>query len=322
IKKSIAALPGVINVAGAYEPPTFVQWGDGIEAETGVAKKELSVNAIPADADFIKTMGMQIVAGTDFSPADLLLQDTSQDYKNFRHTFMINETAARELGWTPEQAVGQTISKGSPGVIKAVVKDFHFASLHQPIGSLIIFLSEDFAGNLFVKIDGSNIPSTLQQLEKTWKERVPYRPFEYHFLDDDYNRLYTAEQRSAKIIGISAGMAIILACLGLFGLAAFTMVQRTKEIGIRKILGAGLSNIFLLVTSDFIKLICLAILIASPIAWYAGNQWLQDFAYRISIQWWVFAVAGIATIIIALLTLCFHSIKVAAANPVTSLRTE
>lgn len=322
IKSAIGNIPGVVSISGAYEPPTFVQWGDGIDAETGVAKKQLSVNAIPADPDFISTLGMQLVAGTDFTSADLLLQDTSDNYKNYRNTFILNETAAKELGWKPEEAIGQTISKGFPGTVKGVVKDFHFASLHQPIGPLVIFVNENLARNFFVKIHSEDLSTTISQLEKMWKARVPYRPFEYHFLDEDYNSLYVADRRTAQIIGIASGLAVILACLGLFGLAAFTMAQRTKEIGIRKILGAGLKQILILVSGDFLKLVAIAVFVASPAAWVAGNKWLEDFAYRISIEWWVFAVAGVASLLIAFLTISTQAIKVAVANPVKSLRTE
>ncbi len=322
IKQAIALIPGVVSVSGASEVPTFIQWSDNITAETGAGKKTLSVNANPVDFDFTKTMGMQIIAGTDFTKADMASFDTADNNKNYRNTFIINQKAAIELGWTPEQAIGKTIVKGAPGTIKAVVKDFHFSSLHQPIGPFVIFLGPNQVRQMFVKIGGKNIPATLQKLSDVWKERVTHRPFEYHFLDEDYNALYTVEQRTAGVFALFAGLAIVLACLGLFALAAYTTAQRTKEIGIRKVLGASISNITFLVSKEFIQLVLIAIIIASPLAWIVAGRWLQDFAYRINIHWWVFVAAGLLAAFIAIITVSFQAIKAAMANPVRSLRTE
>ncbi|MBL7763033.1 MAG: FtsX-like permease family protein, partial [Chitinophagaceae bacterium] len=322
LKKAILRNPGVLSVTGAYEDPTFVGWGDGISADDGKGKKDLSVNAMPVDLNYIKTMGMQLVAGRDFINADFSLQDTANDYKNYRSSYIINEKAARELGWTAEEAIGKTISRGSPGLINGVVKDFHFESLHTPIGPLVLFLDTSMVRQLFVKIKKENIAHTISAIGTTWKERITYRPFDYHFLDEDFNTLYQSEQRTAKLFTLFSGLAIALACLGLFALAAFTTVQRTKEIGIRKILGANTGNITLLVAKQFIILVLTGIIIASPLAWWAGNKWLQDFAYRINISWWMFALAGLSAILIALITVSYHAIKASLANPVKSLRTE
>ena len=155
-----------------------------------------------------------------------------------------------------------------------------------------------------------------------WKQRIPDRPFTYHFLDEDYNKLYVGEQRSSALFTIAATLAILLACLGLFGLAAFTTTQRTKEIGIRRVLGANVTSITMLIARNFLLMIGIAILIAIPLAWYAGNQWLQDFAFRIPVKGWVFIAAAVATILIALATVGFHSVRSALENPVKSLRTE
>jgi len=322
IKTAIALIPGVASVSGGYDVPTFIAWGDAITAETSTGKKRLSVTADPVDLDYIKTLGMQIIAGEDFTKADLQLFDTSENNKNYRNTFIINQKAARELGWTPEQAVGKTIVKGAPGTIKAVVKDFHYSSLHQPIGPFVIFLGPNQVRQMFVKISGNNIAATLQNLSNVWKERVTHRPFEYHFLDEDYNALYTAEQRTAGVFALFAGLAIVLACLGLFALAAYTTAQRTKEIGIRKVLGASIGNITFLVSKEFMQLVFIAIIIASPLAWLAASRWLQDFAYRININWWIFIAPGLLAVFIAMITVSAQAIKAAVANPVKSLRTE
>jgi len=322
IKTEISRLPQVISVSGANATPTFVRWGDGISAETGHGKVSLDITALPSDLDFIKTMGMKIIAGTDFTRADLKLADTTNQNKNFKYAFILNETAVKAFGWTPEQAVGKTIDKNAPGLIKAVVKDFHFSSFHQPIGPLMLFLDRDYTNDFFIRVSGKNLPSTIHSLQNLWKERVPTMPFEYRFLDDDYNSLYISEQRSAKVFSTFSILAILLACLGLFGLVAFTTMQRTKEIGIRKVLGAGVSGIVALIAKDFLKLTLIAVLVASPLAWYFMYAWLQGFAYRIAIEWWVFAVAGGLAILIALLTISFQAVKAALANPVKSLRSE
>ncbi len=154
LKKALAINPGVVSVTGAYEDPTFVGWGDGITADDGKGKKDLSVTAMPVDLDFIKTMGMQLVSGRDFIKADFALQDTSNEYKNYRSSYILNEKAARELGWTPEEAIGKTVSRGTPGAVTGVVKDFHFESLHNPIGPMVIFLDTTMVRQLFVKIKG------------------------------------------------------------------------------------------------------------------------------------------------------------------------
>jgi putative ABC transport system permease protein len=162
----------------------------------------------------------------------------------------------------------------------------------------------------------------LGRLETVWKQRIPERPFNYHFLDEDYDRLYTAEQRTSRLFSVAAGIAIVLACLGLFGLAAFTTIRRTKEIGIRRVLGANVSNITFMVAKNFLQLVAVAIVIAVPLAWWAGNRWLEDFAFRVSVQLYVFVIAAAVTILIALLTVSYHSVRAALMNPVKSLRTE
>lgn len=321
-KKAIGNYRGVVAVTGAYESPANIQWGDGISAQTRSGSINLNVNALPVDLGFIPTMKMQLVAGSLFTPADIMKMDTSDNGKNFQYSFILNETAVRKLGWTPDEAIGKTVKKGMPGIVKGVVKDFNFASLHQPVGPLVIFLDPSFVNEMFVRVKGSDIPATLKFLQQTWNSWAPYRPFEYHFLDETYNHLYISEQRTAQVFSIFSTLAIVLACLGLLALAAYTTVQRTKEIGIRKILGASASSITLLVSKDFIQLVMMAIIVAAPVAWWAMHQWLGNFAYRIHIQWWVFITAGILAIVIALVTVSFHAIKAAVANPVESLRSE
>lgn len=322
IKDAIGQVPGVDGVTAAYETPEFVEWGDGITVTDEKGKKEISLNAMPVDLDFTKTLKMQLLAGRDFQQSDFATMDTANNYANFQQPYIINESLAKKIGWTPEQAIGKTIEKGNAGPVVGVVKDFNFNSLREPIGPMVIFLGRDYSRSFMVRINGKDIQPTLGRLEMLWKQRLPERPFTYHFLDEDYDKLYVGEQRSSALFTVAATLAILLACLGLFGLAAFTTVQRTKEIGIRRVLGANITSITMLIARNFLLMIGIAILIAIPLAWYAGNQWLQDFAFRIPVQGWIFIATAAATILIALATVGFHSMRSALMNPVKSLRTE
>jgi putative ABC transport system permease protein len=268
-------------------------------------------------------MNMQLIAGTDFTTADLpanrpLNADSSQSL-----SFIINETAAKKIGWTPEQALGKPIIRyHQAGVVKGVVRDFHFASMHQPIGPILIYPDTTEITCLLLRIGNAQLPPLIDNLQTTWKQYITQRPFEYHFLDDDFNNLYLTEQRSATIFTLFASLAIILACLGLFGLAAISTVQRTKEIGIRKVLGAGLFNICLLISRSFLQLVLLSIVIASPLAWLAANKWLEGFAYRIPIHVWLFPLAGLGVILLAFGTVSYHALRAGTINPANSLRSE
>lgn len=322
LKTALKQIPGVSDAAGAYETPTNVQWGDGVSKTQDENDRGISVNAIPVDLDFIKTMKMHLLAGNDFQRSDLALMDTSNNYKNFTYSFVINESAAKQLGWKPNEAIGKTLYKGGRGVVKAVVQDFHFTSLHETIKPLVIFLNPDFTHELFVRVNSTDVPQTLSRISAIWKTRLPWHPFEYRFLNDDYNSLYVNEQRTATIFSLFAGLAVTLACLGLFGLAAFTTVQRTKEIGVRKVLGAGTAGITALLCKEFVQMVCIAFVIAVPLGWLSAEKWLQHFAYRINVNFIVFLVAGAAVLLITLLTAGYHALKAALSNPVKALRSE
>lgn len=322
IKDAFTQVPGVESVTASYETPEYVEWGDGMTATDEKGKHEISVNAMPVDLDFIKTLKMNLVAGRDFQQSDFAIMDTSNNYANYHQPYLINEALAKKIGWTPEKSIGRTIDNRSTGPVLGVVKDFNFSSLHNPIGPLLIFLDRGFSRDFLLRIDGNNMKATLDRLKTVWNQRVPDRPFNYHFLDEDYNKLYLSEQRTSALFSVAAALAIILACLGLFGLAALTTLQRTKEIGIRRVLGANISNITLMVARNFLQLIGIAILIAIPPAWWACNTWLQDFAFRIPVQASVFIVTALITVLITLFTVSYHSVKIAMMNPVKSLRTE
>jgi putative ABC transport system permease protein len=323
LKRSLQSLPSVSNVAAAYEEPTDINWGDGIMVGDGqTGGRELSITGMPADEHIIQTLGMKIVAGSDFTPADVQQFDTSNGNANLRYTFMINETACKALGWKPDQAIGQTVTKGYPGIVKAVVSDFHFSSLHNPIGPLIIWLDKRQIQQLFVRIRPTQPSESIKEIGALWKARVPHRPFEYHFLDDDYDALYKNEQRTAAVFTTFSTLAIVLACLGLFALTAYSVVKRLKEIGIRKVLGATTANIFSLLSQQFMKLIAIAVCIATPLAWIAANAWLSGFSYRIDTGWTVFAIAAFCVFAVAVITISFQAIKAASMNPVKTLRNE
>ena len=285
-----------------------------------MGEKNISINAIPAELDFTKTLNMQLLAGRDFIKADLLEMDTSNNGANYKASFILNESAAKAMGWSPEQAIGKTVDRGVSGTVKGVVKDFHFASLHQPIGPLVIFLDPNMVQQIFVKVNHAGMPQTIAAMEKVWKARIQHRPFEYRFLDEDFAELYVTEQKTAQVFSLFAGMAILLACLGLFALSAFVTVQRTKEIGIRKVLGATRSQIVMLLSREFLVLVSIGMLIAMPLAWWAGREWLNDFAYRTNIGAWMFLLATVVATAITFVSVALQSARAAGANPVNSLK--
>ncbi|RIA11076.1 putative ABC transport system permease protein [Flavobacteriaceae bacterium MAR_2010_72] len=322
IKDAMQNVNGVTSVTAAYETPEFVQWGDGLTVTDEKGKHDISLKAMPVELDFTKTLGMTMAAGRDFVQSDFSLMDTLNNWSNYKQPYIINETLARQIGWTPEESIGRLIENRALGPVVGVVKDFNFSSLHEPIGPLLMFLSRNFSRTYMVRINSNDIQGTLSRLETVWNDRTAGRPFNYHFLDEDYNALYKAEQRSSLLFSVAAMLAIILACLGLFGLAAFTTVQRTKEIGIRKTLGATLTHIVLLISKNFLMLVSISIVIAAPIALFAAQNWLQNFTYKIEPRMWVFITAAAVTLLITLVTVGFHSLKAGMSNPVKSLRTE
>jgi putative ABC transport system permease protein len=247
----------------------------------------------------------------------------SDDQLEKVYQFILNERAANQLGWSPEQAVGKRmyLDSSRPGFVKGVVRDFHFESLHTAIKPLVLF-PEARGQQLLVKVSGRYLPRTISFIEAKWKQLVPYMPFEYRFLDDDYAKLYRSERQLSTVMNLFAGIATVLTCLGLLGLSAYVVQQRTKEIGVRKVLGASVASIVTLLSKDFLKLVLAATVIATPIAWYAASRWLQDFIYKIDMEWWMFAGAGLLAIGIALLTVSYQSIRAALMNPVKSLRSE
>lgn len=322
IKVAFEGVKGVSGVTASYETPEFVEWGDGVRTVDKNGKHEVSITGMPIDLDFIKTMDMHLLAGRDFIKSDFTLMDTNNNYKNYHVPYIINETLAKKFGWSPQEAIGKTLEKAVTGPVVGVVKDFNFTSLHDPIGPLLIFLSRDLSKDFMLRINGNDMKGTIDRVETVWKERVPDKPFTYSFLDDSYNKLYASEQRSSQLLSIGALIAIILACLGLFGLSAISTLQRIKEIGIRRVLGAGISNITWLVAKSFLMLVGVAILIALPLAYWATHSWLQNYSFRISVSPTVLIFVSVCTIVLALVTIGFHSIRASLANPAKTLKME
>ena len=321
LKQQLKQNPDVASISSCYRSPVEGGGGYNMRSDLMPESGQLAVTANPIDENFISATGLQLSAGSNLTEQDI--KDVANDRKEKVFHFILNESAARQLGWTPQEAVGKKmfLDDSRPGYIKGVVKDFHFESLHNPIKPIVLF-PEGWGGELLIKISGQNMPQTLSFLQQKWKELVPERPFEYHFLDDDYNKLYNAELRLGAMMNLFSAIAIILACLGLFGLSAYAAQQRIKEIGVRKILGASTGNLVVVLSKNFIQLAAIAMLIAFPLAWWAMHRWLQSFQYRISIAPWVFFITGFAILSIALLTVSYQAIKAALANPVKSLRTE
>ena len=268
------------------------------------------------DYTYLATLGMKMSYGRNFS----------KEFSTDSSAIILNETAAKALGWY-KNAIDKIISTKDNGGketsfhVIGVVKDFHFKSLHELISPLVMVLGNG-AGTMIVKLKTKDIAGVLTTMKKDWASLSPAGAMSYSFLDDRVQQTYEAENKTGTLLAIFASLTIFIACLGLFGLVTFTAEQRTKEIGIRKVLGASVGGIVRLLSKEFLKLVFVAIIIATPVAWLAMNNWLQDFAYRINISWWMFGIAGLVAILIALFTVSFKAIKAAIANPVKSLRTE
>ena len=270
------------------------------------------------DADFIPIYNIQILAGRNF-----LNTDFNPDFDKL-HNIIINAAAVKLLGFTSnENATGKKIKFfGKDWDIVGVINNFHQKSLRYPIEPTIFQPSYGTDNPISIKVDTKDLASTITAVKTKFEAFFPGNYFDYYFLDDKFNKQYSDDQLFGNVFSIFAGFAIFIACLGLMGLSLFATAQRTKEIGVRKVLGASVANIIFLLSKDFIKLVLIAFVFATPVAWFIMHNWLHDFAYRIDLEWWLFALAGLLAITIALITISFQSIKTAIANPVKSLRTE
>jgi putative ABC transport system permease protein len=315
-KENLLRDPRVVNVSGSgYLPAGFSYNNNFILYPENKTNELVKTLRYDVDYSYIKTLGIQMKDGRNFS----------KDFGTDSTGIILNEEAAKAFGWG-KNAIGHQLTQPDNDGKKytfhviGVVRNFHFKSFHETISPLVMVLSRNF-DNIIVKTKTKDVAGLLTTMKKDW-ERQAEMPFVYSFLDERVNKTYQAEQKMGTILGIFAGITIFVACLGLFGLATFTAEQRTKEIGIRKVLGASVSVIFSLLSKDFLKLVLIAFVLATPIAWYMMSKWLQDFAYRTNISWWVFALSAILAIVITLITISFRAIRAAVANPVESLRSE
>ncbi|HEY4965283.1 MAG TPA: FtsX-like permease family protein, partial [Puia sp.] len=316
-KNSLRELPEVQGIGlSNFYLGQFVEQDHGVYPPGGNMKTSVDAQNIDVDEYFVKSNGIQIISGRDF-------------HQNDSGKTLINETLCRRLGLTPEKAPGTMIyTEYKPDPLYSVqvigvMKDFNYSSLHNEVKPLELdYSTRRTFSKMTVSVNSNNYKSVLAKIEAAWHKNLPGVPFEYQFLDEVMQKQYESEETLGNIINSFTLMAILISSLGLFGLASFSAEQRSKEIGIRKVLGASVSGIVQLLSKDFVKLVLFSFLIATPIAWWAMNQWLSAFAYRTPISWWMFALAGLIAVFIAVITVSFQAIRAAIANPTKSLKTE
>lgn len=304
ISQKLKTLSGVSNASVAIGSP----FGGGLIVTMEKDNKPYNVSIFNADENYISTLGMEILKGDNLAPGD-------SSY------VIVNEAMVKTMGW--KNPLGQkTDVLGKTKEVKAVVRNFQMSNIHLPANPALISIDKEYLYSILVRLKTDQITQAIDEIKKVWKEVAPAYPVEYSFLDEEYQRLYFSEIRSQQLSTLFSAIAIIIACLGLYGSVMHVARQRIKEIGIRKVMGASAGNIAVMLSSDFFKLITIAFLIAAPVAWYAMHEWLADFAGRIEIRWWMAGIAGLTVALLALVTISFQAVKAAMANPVKSLRTE
>lgn len=317
ISQQLKENSGITEVGRSSRIPSgrlLDSWGAYVMKGDSMAPTDISIKSLAVDEDFIPTYKIKMAAGRNFS---------KQHPTDKAEGFVLNATAARLLGWkNPQEAVGNRFGYGDiRGQIIGITEDYHFESLHQKVAPIVMFMHGNMRW-ISVQVSGGDITGSIAHIKKVWESRFPGKPFVYEFLDERFGRLYAREQTQQLLFGVFAGIAIFISCLGLLGLSMFMAELRVKEIGVRKVLGASVSNLVVLLSNDFLKLVLIAIVIASPIAWYGMHRWLQEFAYHTEISAWIFIAAGALSAGIAMLTISFQSIKAALKNPIASLKSE
>jgi ABC-type antimicrobial peptide transport system permease subunit len=320
LKAKIAGLPGIQSMSYAMTTPSSTSnWTTGFRFGNDDKEPDYGVLMRPADTAYVHTYGLRLLAGRMYLPADTIRE------------LVINEAFMKRLGFQkPEQVIGQLMKVNGEATKKpivGVVQDFNAFSLHKRIEPSVLTSYRDQYRSLGIKLSArqggtETISQLLNGIETHWNTTFPDFVFKYSFLDETLANFYKTEERMYRLFQLLAGIAIFIGCLGLYGVVAFMAESRTKEVGIRKVLGASTANIFGLFSFEFVRLVLVALVLSSPIAWYVMNQWLQTFAYKIDIEWWMFALAGLLAVGIALLTVSFQNIKAALMNPVKSLRSE
>lgn len=317
IKNEMLRVPGVTNVTRFTHMPGNMASTTNIWFEGAKDNKAQSMYYFSGDTDMLKTLGMKLTAGTYFR----------EDTKRFRKEFVVNETALKHFGWTKEEAIGKLMEFGDrgsdPGRIIGVIEDFHFKHLQQAIDPLVIFLYPQYEGcYVAVKVKTDDMKAMVASIQRTWKTLIPQHEFEYQFLEESFNKLFDQEKQLGQLFAILSGLAIFISCLGLFGLASFTMEQSRKSVAVRKVLGASVHNIVFMMSRSFLKLVFLGMLLAAPIAYFAAMRWLQSFAYNAGFAWIVFLYVAVVAVFVAFATVSYHSFKTARTNPVSSLKTD
>jgi putative ABC transport system permease protein len=327
-QNALLQIPGVKNAATADGVVGGQNWTNSMSLKG--SKNSQLINFLSVGYNYLNVLGIQIKEGRGFSadfPADTLTNVSNGKLDEDIGSIILNEKAVKDLG-IRAPAIGQRVLWSTDGdtsyylKLIGIARDFHFTSFRSEIKPFAFVAIPRRSDNLTIKLSTQNLSSTMRQIENAWKLFVPERPFQYSFLDETFTRLYKAEINFQKVFIVLVILSIVIACLGLFALATFTAQQRTKEIGIRKVLGASVAGITTMLTKDFLKLVFISIFIASPMAYFAMNKWLQNYAYHVQINGWIFLIAGIVAVLIAVITISFQAIKAAIANPVKSLRTE
>ena len=308
-RNAISSYDDILQVTGAsasFGPDRGGEHGTYIDKERNI---QLTAYTFRVDYDYVKTLGLELVDGRDFSRE--FVGDAGK-------SSIINQAAVRDMGW--EEPIGQKLPQGT--TVVGVVKDYHFQSLHEAIAPVVMHLNSGNVSYIMVRISGKNIPATLALLEDKWQEAAPLVPFEYYFLDEDIDRFYRSEARFSRIATYSALFAVFIACMGGFGLITLAVTRRTREIGIRKVMGATVPDIVLLLAKEYVRLVVIANILIWPLAYWVMSRWLQNFAYRVEIGPGAFVTAGVLALVIALLTVGYQAVKAALANPVDALRYE
>jgi putative ABC transport system permease protein len=318
VKEEMARLSAVKGVTRIMEVPgkmvsTTEFWHEGIPDD-----KAENLYIFSGDPDLLNTLNMMLLRGEFFRP----------ETKQFYREFVLNETAVKHFGWTLDEAVGKLMNFGKrdnkePGKVIGVIKDFHFKHLHDAIDPLVLYLESGFESRFMaLKLNSGDLQETVAEVEQTWKKILPQQEFQYQFLDESFDKLFDQEKRLGQLFSIFAGLAIFISCLGLFGLASFTMEQSRKSVAVRKVLGASVSQIVVMMSRDFLKLVGVGMVVAGPVAYFAMEVWLQEFAYHVPFGWIVFLYAGLMGFLVAFATVSYHSLKAARTNPVNALKSE
>jgi putative ABC transport system permease protein len=299
--------------ASSSVPGNEIYWTNGASSIEHKDLGSVTMYMMGIDYDFIPQYQLSLVAGRNFS----------KDFPTDKKGAILNEKAAEMLGYkNPQDAVGKKIAHGDTLTVVGVVQSFHHLGLQKPIDPQLMLCIPDIRSAYSIKLQSGDLQKTISSVQTTWNKYFPNDPFNYYFLDEFFNKQYQADQQFGKMFTLFAFLAILIACFGLLGLSAYNILQRTKEVGIRKVLGASAQNVVYILSKDFLSLVVVSFVIAAPVSWLLMHNWLQGFAYRISIDWWVFAFAGLTALLIALGTISFQAIKAALANPVKALKNE